>query len=125
MDGAGAGALAKGLAQAAQAGLAEDLVLIQVTELTTLADYFLIFSGTSDRHLRALADRVEKAGRELGRKPVGREGEREWRWILLDYGEVIVHIFDSETRAFYDLAQLWADAPRVTLEEPPAAPAES
>ena len=107
------------LAQAALAGKADDLVLIDVSELTLLADYFLILTGMSDRHVRALAERLADDGRERGRKPLSREGERLGRWILLDYGDVVVHIFDPQTREFYNIAQLWADAPRVEVPLPP------
>lgn len=117
--------LAQALAQAALAGKAEDLLLLKVDELTTLADYFLICSGTSDRHLRSMAQRIEEGGRALGRKPLAREGERQGRWVLLDYGDVIVHLFDQPTREYFNIAQLWADAPRVTVEEPLIAVSEA
>lgn len=107
------------LAQAALAGRAEDLVLLDVSKLTVLADQFLIFTGNSDRHVRALAERIEVDGRERGRKPMCREGERQGRWVLLDYGDVVVHIFDPQTREFYNIVQLWADAPRIDVPPPP------
>jgi ribosome-associated protein len=110
------------MAQAALAGKAQDLILLHVTPLTSLADFFLVCSGNSDRHVRAIAERVEEAGRELGCKPLHREGERSGRWVLLDYGDVVVHVFDPPTREFYDFVQLWADAPRLTVEPLPAKP---
>jgi ribosome-associated protein len=104
------------LARAALEGQAEELVLLHIGELSLLADYFLVASGNSDRHVRALADRIEEVGREAKIRPLHREGEREARWILLDYGDVVVHLFEPETRAYYNLVGLWADAPRVEVE---------
>ncbi|MCC7492094.1 MAG: ribosome silencing factor [Fimbriimonadaceae bacterium] len=110
--------MATGLATAALLGKAEDPVLLDVAGLTLLADYFLICSGTSDRHVRALAERVEDAGRELGDKPLHREGVNEGRWVLIDFGDVVVHLFDAAHREKYRLEDLWHDAPRVAVELP-------
>ncbi len=104
------------LAQAALDIKAEDLVLLDVANLTLLADYFLICTGTSDRHVRAVAERLDQAARAAGYKLHHREGAGEARWILLDYGEVVVHIFDPKNREYYRLEELWADARRVAVE---------
>ena len=74
-------------------------------------------SGTSNRHVRTLADDVEeKLNENLERKPLRREGREHARWLLLDYGDLVVHIFDQETRAYYELERLWADAPVIAFE---------
>jgi len=104
-------------ASAADAALesrrAVDPVLLDMRELTLITDYFVICQGTSSVHIRALADAVMEALEEQGVRPDGIEGYQEARWILLDYGDVIVHIFAEEARAFYDLERLWSDAPRM------------
>ena len=78
-----------------------------------VTDVFVIGSGTSNRHVRSLADDVEMKLREFGDRPLRREGADFGRWVLLDYGDIVVHLFDTETRDFYDLERLWADAPRI------------
>jgi len=78
-----------------------------------VTDVFVIGSGTSNRHVRSLADDVEMKLRESGERPLRREGAEYGRWVLLDYGDIVVHLFDTETRDFYDLERLWADAPRI------------
>lgn len=95
---------------------AEDLVVLDVHELTSFTDYFIIMSGRSTRHVQGLADSIEK---ELRSKRISNkfsEGLQEGLWVLLDYNDVIVHIFYKETRSFYDLDGLWHDAPKVELE---------
>ncbi len=116
--GPGAGRMsAEQKASAADAALesrrAVDPVLLDMRELTLITDYFVICQGTSSVHIRALADAVMEALEEQGVRPDGIEGYQEARWILLDYGDVIVHIFAEEARAFYDLERLWSDAPRM------------
>jgi ribosome-associated protein len=111
--------LAQVLARAALGGKAEAMVLLDVSVLSSLTDFYLIATGTSDRHVRALADRIAEAGREAGTRVRHREGEREGRWVLLDFGDVVVHLFDPPTREFYDIVQLWADAPRLEVEPEP------
>ena len=94
---------------------AVDLVILEVKDLSSFTDYFLICSGHSDRQVQALASHVEeKLGRE-GIHPLGVEGKREGRWALLDYGEVIIHVFYEPVREFYDLERLWSEAPRIEL----------
>ena len=92
-----------------------DLVLLEVKNFSSYTDYFLICSGNSDRQVQAIASHMEeKLGRE-GIHPLGVEGKREGRWILLDYGEVVVHVFYQPVREFYDLERLWSEAPRIEL----------
>ncbi len=90
-----------------------DIELIQIENLTVLADYFVICSGTSVTHVRSLADEVEYKLKEQGTYPLHVEGHSSSTWILLDYGSVIVHVFTDETRSFYSLERLWSDAPRI------------
>jgi ribosome-associated protein len=100
---------------------AENVVALDVRALTSYADTFVIATGTSDRHTRSIADAVVDALRVSGRKPLGMEGYDEGRWVLIDAGDVIVHIFQSDVRADYDLERLWSDAPNVTPEAAAAA----
>ncbi|MDO8915675.1 MAG: ribosome silencing factor [Coriobacteriia bacterium] len=102
-------------AHAAADKKAVDVVAIRVAELLVITDYFLIATGASDRQVGAVADGIEDALREAGVKPIGREGEREQRWILLDYGDFVVHVFRPDEREFYRLEKLWSDAPRLDL----------
>ena len=88
-----------------------DLRLLSVEGLCDFADYFLICSGRSDRQVEAIGDAVEERLREAGQKAMNREGQNEGKWVLLDYGDFVVHVFDPLTRDFYRLDQLWGDAP--------------
>jgi len=94
-----------------------DLVLLDVSRFSSFADYFLICSGKSSRQVQGIANNVEENLREKGIKPIGAEGRREGHWVLMDYGDVIIHIFYEPVRDFYDLESLWADAPRLDWEE--------
>jgi ribosome-associated protein len=95
-------------------------VLLDVRDLASYADYIVIASGRSDRQVTAIGDGVLDALREeLGRRPLGTEGIRNGQWTLLDFGDVIVHVFYHPVREFYDLESLWIDAPRVQLDIPP------
>jgi len=95
-----------------------DLVILEVKDLSSFTDYFLICSGNSDRQVQAIAAHAEeKLGKE-GLHPLGIEGKRDGRWVLLDYGDVVMHIFYHPVREFYDLERLWSEAPQ--LELPPA-----
>lgn len=103
-------------AEAASDKKAGDVVVLDVAQTLVITGYFVIATGTTDRHVRSIADEVEDQLRETaGMKPIGREGEREGRWILLDFGDVVVHVFQPDERDFYRLEKLWADAPRVQL----------
>ena len=95
----------------------DDVALLDVSELVVLTDVFLIASGTSNRHVRTLVDEVEERLRTLGDRPLRREGVAYGRWVLLDYGDLVVHVFDAETREYYELERLWADAPRLPVPE--------
>lgn len=96
-----------------------DIVLLDVEEQFFLSDVFVIATGTSRPHVQALAEHVEeRIGQELGSKPLRVEGQAEAQWVLLDYGDIIVHIFQSEPREFYALERLWGDSPRVDWQEP-------
>ena len=93
-----------------------DIKLLAVTDVTSLADFFLICTGTSSTHVKTLCDAVEKALDELGEPALRREGHRSGSWVLLDFGCVVLHVFTDESRQFYDLERLWSDATPVPLE---------
>jgi ribosome-associated protein len=110
-------ALVRRGAEAAAEKKATDVLALDVGQTLVVTDYFLIASGANDRQVHAIADAVEDSLREAGTKPIGREGERELKWVLLDYGDFVVHVFQTAEREFYRLEKLWSDAPR--LELPP------
>ena len=115
-------------ADAASDKKAVDIVAIEVSELLVVTDYFVICSGNTDIQVRAIADQVEDRLREeCAIKPIGREGVDEGKWVLLDFGDLVVHVFQPEERAFYRLEKLWSDAPRLELPASvaPAQPAPS
>lgn len=89
---------------------AEDVLLLDIRNVASFADYFVIASGTANRQIRAIIEAVEEAVKAEGVKPVGREGQADSGWVLMDYGDVIVHIFAPEEREFYDLEGLWHTA---------------
>jgi ribosome-associated protein len=97
---------------------AYDLVLIDVSELSSLADYFLICTGRSDTQVQAITQSIEGNLAEEGIRPLCIEGYTAGHWVILDYGDVVVHVFYEPVREFYDLERLWARAPRVELPEP-------
>ena len=105
-------------ARAADEKKASDVVVLEVRDLIVITDYFVIASGATDRQVRTIADAVEKALAERDRKPVRREGEREGRWVLLDFVDVVVHVFVDEDRRYYELERLWKDARRINWEPP-------
>lgn len=88
---------------------AKDISTINIENISILADYFVICSGTSTTHIKALADEVEVKMEENGRTPLHKEGYNSFRWILIDYGDVVVHIFHEDDRNFYNLERLWSD----------------
>ncbi len=96
---------------------ATDLILFEVGPLTSITDYFLIASGKSSRQVQAIAQHLLRRMKEEGFTRFGIEGEREGHWVLVDYGDVVVHLFYQPVREFYDLEGLWIDAPRVNLHE--------
>lgn len=93
-----------------------DIRLLEVADITSLAEYFIICSGTSNTHINTLCDSVEELMENLGEPLLHREGHRAGTWVLLDFGSVIVHVFTNEARDFYDLERLWNDASPVTFE---------
>jgi ribosome-associated protein len=95
---------------------AEDVVIMELNDLTDVADYFLVASGTSERHVRTIADSVETGMKERGVKPYAVEGHRNGRWVIIDYQNVIVHIFLEQLRELYDLESLWIEAKRYRIE---------
>ncbi|MBN2848106.1 MAG: ribosome silencing factor [Coriobacteriia bacterium] len=112
-------------AEAAAEKKAEDIVVLDVVATLVITSYFVVATGRNDRQVRTIADEVEDTLRETaGIKPIGREGEREGRWVLLDFGEVVVHVFQPDEREFYRLEKLWADAPRVALPESVTGPTQ-
>jgi ribosome-associated protein len=121
---AGSREIAVTAARAAADKQAVDVTILDVSDLIAITDYFVICSGSSDRQLKTLVEEVEKAVREIGERPVRREGEADAGWVLLDYIDVVVHVFAQEEREYYDLERLWRDAPRLTwngAEHPAAA----
>jgi ribosome-associated protein len=104
-------------ASAAVEKKAFDLVLLEMRGITSFTDYFLICSGKSDRQVQAIAQAVEEALEKEGIRFLGQEGKVEGKWVLMDYGDVVVHIFLEPIRGFYDLEGLWIDAPRIDPEK--------
>ena len=105
-------------AEAASSKKANRIVILDVSQLLVITDHFLICSGNNERQVRTIADEVERRLLEDQRvKPFRREGQREGRWILLDYVDFVVHVFGPEERDYYDLERLWADAPKVPFED--------
>jgi ribosome-associated protein len=94
---------------------AMDVVVLDMRDSSSITDYFLICSGGSERQVRAIADAIDEGLGPLGVTSLGVEGYRDGHWILMDYGDVIVHVFSLETREYYDLERLWANAPRIDL----------
>lgn len=94
-----------------------DIVLLDVLGLTTIADYFLICSGESERQVKALTEAITESLQKKGVAPVSIEGDKAFYWVLIDYSDLIVHIFRKEAREFYALEKLWADATRIDIKE--------
>jgi ribosome-associated protein len=94
---------------------AQDPVLLEMRGISSITDYFFLCSGRSDRQVQAIAQGIEDELKKKGIRPLGQEGTVEGRWILMDYEDVVVHIFLEPVRRFYDLEGLWIDAPRVDL----------
>lgn len=90
---------------------ARDIVALDVTEASSVTDYMIIASGTSNRHVKSLVDQVVESSKARGNPPLGVEGREALDWVLLDLGDVVVHVMQPESRAFYDLERLWAELP--------------
>jgi ribosome-associated protein len=105
--------LAQHAAEAADGKKAVDILILDLRGLTVIADFFVICSGTSTTQVSAIADGVGMALRRIGHHPSHIEGSSEATWVLMDYGDVVVHVFEERTRAYYAIERLWGDAPRV------------
>jgi ribosome-associated protein len=103
-------------ARAALEKKAEEVAVLDLREVSGYTDFLVICSGSSDRQLEAIAESVEKELAAQGHRVIGSEGQRGGRWVLLDFGDVVVHVFHQDERAHYDLEGLWADAPRIEAE---------
>jgi len=110
-------ALATTAAQAAADKLATDIVLIDVSDQLAITDVFVVVSGNNERQVEAIVDEVEEQCRVAGAKPIRREGRRDGRWVLLDYGDIVVHVQHQEERVFYALERLWKDCPFIPFVE--------
>lgn len=109
-------ALAVDVADAADDRKATDLVVLEVADVLAVVDLFLLATATSDRQLKAVAESIEERARERhGRRPQRREGRADSGWLILDFGDVVCHLFSSEQRDFYSLERLWADVPRIDV----------
>ncbi|GAA1404523.1 MULTISPECIES: ribosome silencing factor [Oerskovia] len=104
-------------ARAASDRKAEEIIALDVSEQLVLTDVFLIASGTSERQVSAIVDAVEEELHKVGVKPIRREGKSESRWVLLDFGDIVVHVQHSEDRVYYALERLWKDCPAIELPE--------
>ena len=103
-------------ARAALEKKAEEVVVLDLRGVSGYTDFLVIGSGTNERQLEAIADGVEKELTAQGHRVIGSEGQRGGRWVLLDFGDVVVHVFHGDDRTHYDLEGLWADAPRIEVE---------
>ncbi len=103
----------------------QDIVVLDLTEVTPIVDFFVIGTGSTRRQMHAIAEEVDRVLGERGSSRVGLEGYRESSWILQDYGDVVLHVFTEEMRKLYDLERLWADAPRIEWQPEPAAEEET
>lgn len=109
--------MAKLVCTALEEKKAEDIKVINIEEVSVLADFFIIASGTNRNQVQAMADNVEEILGKEGVNPKQIEGYQTANWVLLDYGDVIVHVFDEENRLFYDLERIWRDGKSVEVEE--------
>jgi ribosome-associated protein len=113
--------LAVAAARAAADKQGERVVVLDVRNLIVITDYFVIASGGSERQVRTIVEEIERSLRGQGMKPLRREGEQDNRWVLLDFVDVVVHVFAPEEREYYDLERLWRDAPVLQWEDVGAA----
>jgi ribosome-associated protein len=110
--------LALSAATAAADKKAENIVLIDVSEQLVITDVFLLASAPSDRQVKAIVDAIEERLLAAGEKPIRREGQRDGRWVLLDYADVVVHVQRNEERTYYELDRLWRDCPVIPFVDP-------
>lgn len=109
-------ALAQAAAEAAADKLATDIVAIDVSQYLVITDIFLLCTAANDRQVKAVVDAIEERLLREGAKPIRREGEKESRWVLLDYGDIVIHVQIAEERIHYALERLWKDCPEVPLD---------
>jgi ribosome-associated protein len=109
--------LALAAAAAASDKQAGDILIIDVSDQLVITDCFMIATANNDRQVRAVVDAVEESLRELGAKPIRREGQREGRWVLLDYADIVVHVQLAEEREYYRLERLWRDCPLIPFSD--------
>jgi ribosome-associated protein len=107
--------LVRAAAAAAAEKLGQQIVAFDVSDQLAITDAFVLASASNDRQVKAIVDEVEDKLREIGAKPIRREGERDGRWVLIDYGEIVVHVQHEEAREFYALERLWRDCPLIEL----------
>jgi ribosome-associated protein len=93
-----------------------DIIVLDVRKVTDFADFFVICTGAVNVHVQAIADHIERGLRGLGYKPLHTEGAESQRWVLLDYVDIVIHVFQPEARGYYSLERLWGDAPRLTIK---------
>lgn len=101
--------------EAAQSRKAEDIVVLHIGEVSSLTEYFVVCSGTNTRQTQAIADAIEDRLREDGWRPMGVEGKQSGEWVLMDYGDLVVHIFSPQKRRFFELERLWRNAPQIPV----------
>ena len=104
-------------AQAASDKLANDIIAFDVSDQLVITDAFVLCSAPNDRQVKSIVDEIEEKLREVGAKPIRREGERDGRWVLIDYGEIVVHVQHEEERTYYALERIWRDCPTIALPE--------
>ncbi len=109
--------LAQVAARAASDKLATDIVLIDVSDRLVITDVFVVVTGNNERQVEAIVEEVEEKLRLAGSKPIRREGQRDGRWVLLDYGDIVVHVQHAEERVFYALERLWKDCPFLPFDD--------
>lgn len=107
---------ARAAATALDAKSGEDVILFDMSKLLVVTDVFVLATGSSRRNVLTLVDETVAALREIDRHPIRKEGTDHGQWVLVDYGDIVIHVFDRVTREYYDLERLWADAPRIEFE---------
>ena len=105
-------------ARAASDKLAQHIIAFDVSDQLAITDAFVLAAASNDRQVKAIVDAIEEKLRDLGEKPIRREGERDGRWVLIDYGDVVVHVQHEEERQFYALERLWRDCPAIAVPQP-------
>ena len=105
------------MAELANDKKAVDTVVLELKELSTIADYFVICSGDNTAQIKAIAESIDEYFSKKKVFPIGKEGLDFARWVLIDYGDIVIHIFNQEARGYYDLEKFWIDAPRININE--------